>query len=401
MRVLMQRPWLSSLGVLLAALMAAGSARADVTTDQPGSIIIFPKVVSNSERDTLIQITNTSPSLQAGYVHCVYTDTSEATPGNCAGTSPQSCSTDDECIQNTATPAGHNCDPAFPHLCCIRCGNSNFDVQLTPLQPTVWRVSVGRDQSDQTKGFFFGSVPPKPIFEGALRCFQTDSSGVPTGGNSLKGEAIIQDLVSGQISEYNAVAIQAINSTTVEPVCVGGGAAGDPCANNSDCSGGECKVQVLLDDLQYNACPQTLLVNHWAETAQTAAGATVRNELTLVPCSAELAGADPVVTTVGIDAYNEYEQMVSQPRVRFACWTTIPFLDEGPFNTGVNMTPAALNGATFVKTRVYPVNSTTSPVIGVLEEFYDVVGEPTGTAAVNLHTAGSQANGVINLPAGQ
>src|SRR5262245_54210394 len=54
-------PWLSSLGVVLAAVALLGSrAGADVTSDRPGSIVIWPKVIADGTRDTLITLTNTN-----------------------------------------------------------------------------------------------------------------------------------------------------------------------------------------------------------------------------------------------------------------------------------------------------------------------------------------------------
>src|SRR5262245_9408366 len=72
-----QRGWvgLRAAGVhaLLALLMAIGTAaavRAESTSERSGSILIFPKVVYDSSRDTLIQISNTSNSMV--HAHCFY-----------------------------------------------------------------------------------------------------------------------------------------------------------------------------------------------------------------------------------------------------------------------------------------------------------------------------------------
>src|SRR5579862_4125425 len=118
MRVLKQNPWLPSLGVLLAAVMIAGSARADVTTDEPGSIVIFPKVISDGTRDTLIQLTNTSNGSQ--HVTCVYVDTSSASNGLCSGNTPpaQPCTTDSDCTANVDNGT------------CIHCEAVNYLISL-------------------------------------------------------------------------------------------------------------------------------------------------------------------------------------------------------------------------------------------------------------------------------
>ena len=43
---------------------------ADTTTEQSSSILIFPKVVFDGSRDTVIQISNTSNSMV--HAHCFY-----------------------------------------------------------------------------------------------------------------------------------------------------------------------------------------------------------------------------------------------------------------------------------------------------------------------------------------
>jgi len=71
MRVQKRNPWLTSLGVVLAVIaLMGGRAAADVASDQAGSIVIYPKVIADGTRDTIISLTNTS-NMQA-YVHCEY-----------------------------------------------------------------------------------------------------------------------------------------------------------------------------------------------------------------------------------------------------------------------------------------------------------------------------------------
>src|SRR4051812_42102203 len=80
MRVLMRNPWLMSLGVLFAGLtLSARTASADASTDRGGSIILFPKVISDGTRDTLIQISNLNNVVV--YAHCMYLDASPEVPG--------------------------------------------------------------------------------------------------------------------------------------------------------------------------------------------------------------------------------------------------------------------------------------------------------------------------------
>ena len=71
MRVQKRSPWLNSLGVVLTAMALWGTqASADVSSDKPGSVVIWPKVIADGTRDTLIQLTNTRN--ETAYAHCEY-----------------------------------------------------------------------------------------------------------------------------------------------------------------------------------------------------------------------------------------------------------------------------------------------------------------------------------------
>ncbi|MFN8640742.1 MAG: hypothetical protein U0802_03445 [Candidatus Binatia bacterium] len=51
-------------------VLVVGGAQAQVTTEKSSSILVFPKVISDGTRDTVIQITNTSNSMV--HAHCFY-----------------------------------------------------------------------------------------------------------------------------------------------------------------------------------------------------------------------------------------------------------------------------------------------------------------------------------------
>ena len=288
MRGLKRNPWLFGLGVLLAVLVVyGGHARADVTTDQSGSIIVFPKVVADGARDTLIQIANTDT--MPANAHCIYTNYS----GNCSVTTTESCNLDTDC------PSG---PPA--EVCVHQCLEVNFDIFLTAQQPTTWLASTGRSGTDTSAGFPPGLIKPvcDPFagcaadpFIGMLKCIETDSSGAPVGQNSLKGEAIIVGDTFGALSEYNAVGVLAnsngVNgSNTVlldgQFLCTGGTNAGHPCAPLSaatDCpgSGATCDPSGA-----FNACPADLILNSSTDGAvDSFTDAVTATELTLVPCT--------------------------------------------------------------------------------------------------------------------
>ena len=108
-------------GLMAAALVGllASGAAADVTTEQSASILVFPKVIADGTRDTIIQITNTSNSMV--HAHCFYVNAAPVLR--------------DE-------PPGPGNPPQWQEI--------DFDIRLTKQQPTHWVVSLGRlvDLSD-------------------------------------------------------------------------------------------------------------------------------------------------------------------------------------------------------------------------------------------------------------
>ncbi len=105
--------------ILLLVGLIAGSALAETTTERSASILVFPKIVYDGSRDTLIQISNTSNSMV--HAHCFYVD---ATP-LCTGTG--------DCLAGTCSG-----------VCQAQWQEVDFDIWLTKQQPTHWSVSAGR-----------------------------------------------------------------------------------------------------------------------------------------------------------------------------------------------------------------------------------------------------------------
>lgn len=329
MHEMKRSPRLKGLGLMLVVMaLSLGRATADVTTDQPGSIVVFPKVIADGTRDTLIELTNTGNLQQ--YVHCFYIPST----GSCSLTTAVSCTAASDC------PTGEQC--AFSHR--------DFDLVLTRQQPTIWRVSTGRILSpldpvngscstacavteapcamhsdcvsmpgDYCQQSCPGTDPGNILamgdgFRGELRCLLVESDGlpiVPAGGNWLKGEAIIETISSldpndpndpnaptvAQLSKYNAFAIQAVS----------GGANFD----------GDSELE--LDNNEYNACPAALWFGHLASDASDPVvstlspadcvtnGCPVRTEVTLVPCTVMLESEIVPVVPVHFNVYDENE----------------------------------------------------------------------------------------------
>ena len=100
-------------GLGLIAKPAVAQRKTVVTTEQSASILVFPKVIADGTRDTIIQITNTSNNMR--HAHCFYVNGAPTIPG--------------------LPPGSLN-----PPLCT----ETDFDIWLTRQQPTHWVVSTGR-----------------------------------------------------------------------------------------------------------------------------------------------------------------------------------------------------------------------------------------------------------------
>jgi len=372
-------------GIVGACLLTAGVARADVTTERPGSILIFPKVVNDGTRTTIIQITNTGNSPDEA--QCFYIN---GTP------------------DATGTPS---------------CSEVDFFIALTRQQPTHFDVATGRTFTSimngvDSAGIPPGQIPPVPTsFEGALVCTEIDSGGVPVARNQLKGEATIIGSAGNPVdaSKYNAIAVQG--------------------ATNGELDGGPTEAALALDGLQYNACPATNVLNmipggapdpvvaaignsgicsssgapcgatltcplpagvcaagtctngvpgtcvmdsDCAETCNTGLSAVGTN-LTVLPCSLDLVGATTPVVTLNYVAFDEFETRTSGG-FSFRCWGTFDL-------SAIIRTTSFAGGGSFANVQISPAPGS-SPVVGVAEMFHTDSLNNSGAAAVNLHTEG-------------
>ncbi len=328
MRVLKRSPWLAGLGLVLAVFVLGGTrARADVRTDEPGSIVIYPKVIADGTRDTLIALTNTSNVTRN--VHCFYVDAS----GTCRLNPGVPCYEDEDC-------------PGFPTVnetCDLRWQETDFSIALTQQQPTIWRARTGRlinvldgDSNGATcedvmffgalrqncPGIDPGSIPPLgPFFRGELKCIEIDDSGTPAAANSLKGEAILETLGGPYVSKYNSINIQGN-------------------------AGVDTNFALELNNTEYNACPEQLEFVHYSNGASDpvandlnpancndnvsgTTGCPVRTEITLIPCTQNFETQAPVQVQANFDVYDEFERPISTG-VRVDCWANPGLEDIDP-----------------------------------------------------------------------
>jgi hypothetical protein len=252
-------------GVLGACLFLAGAAHAASDTERQGSILIFAKVVNNSQRDTVIQITNTGNMVN--YARCFYLNGSS-------------------------------------------CRITDFDIALTKQQPTQWRASEGRPINlidpfgSDGAGIDPGLVPALPPgFAGALICAEVSEDGIPLPQNKLKGEATLLDITengSNNTSEYNAITFP-------------GG------ANNSD-------ADLLLNGTEYAACSSSHQLNYYSLPDQPdpvlGGNSSVVHNLTILPCNLDLSRRDPNPFSVDFVASNEFENRISGD-IDGSCWANV------------------------------------------------------------------------------
>ena len=368
-----------------ASAVLVSSARADVVTEKGASILVFPKVIANGEQDTIIQITNITNNMV--HARCFYVD-SQLPPG---------CEIEDARV---------GCIPSW--------SETDFSIWLTKQQPTHWLVSRGRpvDPTDNFQlnmtwgtdnqfdtwvmtpfdgaGIDPGAVPPVPEgFTGELKCIQVMADGTPIGANSLKGEATIEDLTgqnTGDVSKYNAIGIQGTEAAAAT--------CGDPTQ--------DCILQLNnprgTTDGEYNACPETLILNHFADVGtDPVTGDDVRTQLTLVPCSENFETQTPSHVVVQFLVYNEFESRFSTSTT-VTCWKNTFLTDiDSPNNPDQSVFSATVLGSTVAQTRMNPADPTdgtfNGAVIGVSETVRFGSGPLATRTAHNIHTEGDRFTG--------
>ena len=373
--------------------------------------MIWPKVIADGTRDTLISLTNTRN--ETAYAHCEYVNAIST----CALTGTF-------CSIPNATPGSPGaCEPIMGNVCTQQWREADFDVILTRQQPTFWRVSTGRVDNpflpaDGACDTIPGDAGPPPVAErqscpgsswsawfrrpfspssGFLTCIQVAMDGGQVGSNGLKGEATIETVGSTQISTYNSINVEAV---------------GDVAAVDG---------LVELNCVAYSACPAKVEVSHYGQGAQDLVaaeidpsvcdpmeGCPVETEITLVPCRADFTSLPGAAWATGISYTDEFESSTSVDRP-FECWANFDLRDAA-------FPPAT--SSTFAKTRFTPMGDgrcisgninavcdadidcgtggVCGPVTGILaivEEFHNTAASlavpptsPAGTAASNGYT---------------
>ncbi len=329
---------------------------AQPTINKGASVLIFPKIIADGSRDTVIQIANTSNL--ARHAWCFYTDAQLFdiyTGGPCGFITP-------------------SCQPVWTTI--------DFRIHLTPQQPSYWVASQGRllDPTDDKTGFDPGLVPPTSSgFVGALRCIEVDDSGVPLPGNALIGGATITDTVNGDSSRYNAVGLRGFDTNNMDfTLCLGGDVSG-ACPTGAE----------------YDACPERSSFGFFAEDVEdpVAGAGAIETTLTILPCSEDIESQIPGSTTLTYTVVNEFEQVLSGV-ASIDCWADARLSALGsPFSF-------AFLSTTYAQASFRPAPGFGS-VTMVADERHEVTGAPPryGSAAINVHVDGSVAGGdQLRLP---
>jgi hypothetical protein len=322
-------------------LLVAGAAQAQderFTTERPGSILIFPKVVKDTNRNTVIQITNTS-NLMA-QAHCFYTNGAE-----------------------------FNGIPLWQV--------TDFTINLTRQQPTQWNVCDGRPVNpgdtlaNGNPGLDPGNVPPVvPGFVGSLVCVQVNVDGGANGANALKGEATIGDTNDAGdlvgVSKYNGVAVRAIADD------------GDNVLN--------------LDNVEYAACPSGAHLNFIPEGMPDSivnslgnGPSAVSTTLAIVPCSMDFENLVPGATQLGFQFRDEMEGGVSVTPIDVICWRAL--------NLGDPQFAGSLPATPFGYARMDVTPGTTEGFVAVANVRRVGANGAISSAANNLHFQGNSDEG--------
>lgn len=297
---------LSLFGAAAVWLALSPMAQAATYSDTGAAVLVWPKVVVDVSRDTVLEITNQSDQPRAA--HCFYVNSNP----RCSNTGGV-CSTISDCQG----------DDGFFGSCVPGWIEVNFDIFLTPHQPVAWVASRGlstggsgslEDGRVPCPGGFLDTcpfpstnagtrIPPvgESPFIGELKCIQVDPTtrlpaecqGVSC-RNDLEGGATITKVELGQIDtrEYNAVGLRQTDFNDGDNILTIGG---EPLA------------------AEYEPCAEVLVFNHLFDGAVDPISGfwEAHSELSLVPCSQNLFEQDIPSVTAQFLVFNEFEQRLS------------------------------------------------------------------------------------------
>jgi len=301
-----------SIALLAIGLAGPRAVRAEIGSDHPAAILVFPKLLVDTADgvDTLIRISNVSDT--PINVYCFYVN---ATP-QCPLADATSCFPNEtQCFRDVGgVMRAADCQPQWQE--------TDFTFVLTEEQPTGWLVSAGegvdcgfmhgRCSADGTTecdfdndcpgannrcvkapcfpldGGILGRTGPKGHFNensivpqspenpfiGELKCLAVDETTLaPVARNDLKGEVLLGRLQSGpegeiEVAGYNAIGIPAlVNTCQPNGTC---SMTGTTCRNNFECAPTNDRNGTLViggPGAEYEGCPNILILDHFFDGA--------------------------------------------------------------------------------------------------------------------------------------
>ncbi len=429
------------------ALVISGvqMGRADIASDKPAAIVIYPKIQvdtrqTNSQEtiNTIVRLTNTNQTSPVN-AHCFYVNANS----HCSG----GLNDGEVCTDNPTVCTGLSfCVPGWQEV--------DFHIRLSPGQPIEWDAEDGLSQarvcansmsgrphpcrvnadcpgsfcteglplptgvcvqrpsqtcfSDMDCQPFPGGactqsnvgtdIPPvaEDPFIGELKCIEIDDNGAPVANNDLKGEALLEEIETSppdfDVASYNAIGVQACNPS-VTAGCVAPGTT----APNELVLGGSAP--------EYNGCPNYLILNHFfydAENPVPGTNADVETRLTLVPCSEDFLRQIPGTAVVQYLVYNEFEQRFSTSKP-VECYQDIELCNIDTTDCSRSIFNVAVAGTLTGQTRINPLSvalplpsgqlGVPSGLLGVAVEEHIANGSGVDvdrSAAFNLHMAGAR-----------
>jgi len=268
---------------------------------------------------------------------------------------------------------------------------NDFPLLLTKRQPISWKASQGLSGlpcgvrgpgvgCQGTNGTSYVANSQTDPWVGEIKCVQVDpATGAPSTGldpannyaGDLKGEATIvrhgiERVVDAR--KYNGIALQATGNFPA------------PTDGN-----GNPVLSIGGSTPQYNGCPKVVILDHMFDDAPVTThfgppgpvSAIATTDLTVVPCSEDLATQTPSSATLQFLIYNEFEQRFSTS-TSFSCFKEVQLsdIDTRPGNLQSNNSYSIFNanvqGTLTGQTRIRPVASANSDkrVLAVSESFF-------------------------------
>ncbi|MFI5397886.1 MAG: hypothetical protein ACHQ9S_20300 [Candidatus Binatia bacterium] len=394
----------------LVALGAVRVVRADVASDKPGAILIFPKIVVDTSgvlgppTDTEIQITNTSNSVIAA--RCFIVDDTS----HCSNAPTTACTA--QLAGNGAALGEGGCGAGLcGGACSPRVHENDFRITLTKRQPISWKASeglsplpcgsvggvqVGGCTGGQSNGS--SSIPnvQEDPFVGEIKCVEVspDGFGLPTAGldptnnnaGDLKGEATIISTAGTAVDarKYNGIGIQSTGANNADGNLVIGGPAPE-----------------------YNGCPKVVILDNFFDNATVsthrgASSRTVTTDLTVVPCSEDFLNQTPTGATLQFLVFNEFEQRFSTS-MSISCFKEVQLSDidsrPGLFGNASSIFNVAVQGTISGQTRIRPVAGANSDnrVLAIGEQFWTCDSGPGGECSAASNTDIVPGGGVGDL----